>query len=79
MSSVCGKTFPTINPCTGDVICEVAEGDKVRCVTVVCACVRVRIHVRYIYIYIFIYIYIYIYEACPKCVKKELRECVCVF
>ena len=23
------KTFPTINPCTGDKICDVAEGDKV--------------------------------------------------
>ena len=26
--SVSGKTFPTINPCDGQVICEVAEGDK---------------------------------------------------
>lgn len=26
--SVSGKTFPTINPSTGDVICEVQEGDK---------------------------------------------------
>lgn len=26
--SVSGKTFPTINPATGEVICEVAEGDK---------------------------------------------------
>ena len=25
-----GKTFPTVNPATGEVICEVAEGDKVR-------------------------------------------------
>ena len=27
-SSVSGKTFPTINPATEEVICEVAEGDK---------------------------------------------------
>src|SRR5690242_10733629 len=26
--SVSGKTFETINPATGDVICNVAEGDK---------------------------------------------------
>ncbi len=26
--SVSGKTFPTINPATGEVICQVAEGDK---------------------------------------------------
>ncbi|KAG1653435.1 Aldehyde dehydrogenase, mitochondrial [Nymphon striatum] len=26
--AVSGKTFPTINPTTGEVICEVAEGDK---------------------------------------------------
>ena len=26
--SVSGKTFPTINPCTGETICDVAEGDK---------------------------------------------------
>jgi len=26
--SVSGKTFPTVNPCTGEVICQVAEGDK---------------------------------------------------
>jgi aldehyde dehydrogenase (NAD+) len=26
--SVSGKTFPTLNPATGDVICQVAEGDK---------------------------------------------------
>lgn len=26
--SVSGKTFPTLNPCTGEVICQVAEGDK---------------------------------------------------
>jgi len=26
--SVSGKTFPTINPATGDTICQVAEGDK---------------------------------------------------
>ncbi|KAK3583542.1 hypothetical protein CHS0354_026126 [Potamilus streckersoni] len=28
VNSVSGKTFPTINPSTGEVICEVAEGDK---------------------------------------------------
>lgn len=27
--AVSKKTFPTINPATGEVICEVAEGDKV--------------------------------------------------
>src|SRR6266542_4260244 len=26
--SVSGKTFPTVNPATGKVICQVAEGDK---------------------------------------------------
>ncbi|XP_013387907.1 aldehyde dehydrogenase, mitochondrial-like [Lingula anatina] len=26
--SVSGKTFPTINPCTGEKICDVQEGDK---------------------------------------------------
>ncbi len=26
--SASGKTFPTINPATGDVLCQVAEGDK---------------------------------------------------
>ncbi|RDD40375.1 Aldehyde dehydrogenase, mitochondrial [Trichoplax sp. H2] len=26
--SISGKTFPTINPCTGEKICDVAEGDK---------------------------------------------------
>src|SRR5918999_2357747 len=26
--SVSGKTFPTLNPATGEVICRVAEGDK---------------------------------------------------
>jgi aldehyde dehydrogenase (NAD+) len=26
--SVSGKTFPTLNPATGEVICQVAEGDK---------------------------------------------------
>lgn len=31
--SVSGKTFPTINPCTGEVICQVAEGDKVRLIS----------------------------------------------
>jgi aldehyde dehydrogenase (NAD+) len=28
VDSVSGKVFPTINPCTGDPICQVAEGDK---------------------------------------------------
>jgi aldehyde dehydrogenase (NAD+) len=28
VDSVSGKTFPTINPCTGEAICQVAEGDK---------------------------------------------------
>ena len=28
MDSVSGKTFPTINPATGEVICQVQEGDK---------------------------------------------------
>jgi len=28
VNSVSGKTFPTINPSTGEVICEVAEADK---------------------------------------------------
>src|SRR3954462_15402313 len=26
--SVSNKTFPTVNPATGEVICQVAEGDK---------------------------------------------------
>src|ERR1700692_1398774 len=26
--SVSGKTFATLNPCTGEAICQVAEGDK---------------------------------------------------
>src|SRR5438445_7883990 len=26
--SVSGKTFPTLNPATGEAICQVAEGDK---------------------------------------------------
>src|SRR6516225_1048258 len=26
--SVSGKTFPTLNPATGEIICQVAEGDK---------------------------------------------------
>lgn len=30
VDSQSGKTFPTINPATGEVICQVAEGDKVR-------------------------------------------------
>jgi len=34
VDAVEGKTFPTINPATGDVICEVAEGTKVCCSTV---------------------------------------------
>src|SRR5438874_596096 len=28
LDSVSGKTFPTINPATGEAICQVAEGDK---------------------------------------------------
>ena len=28
IDSVSGKTFPTINPCNGEKICDVAEGDK---------------------------------------------------
>jgi aldehyde dehydrogenase (NAD+) len=28
VDSVGGKTFPTVNPATGDAICQVAEGDK---------------------------------------------------
>jgi aldehyde dehydrogenase (NAD+) len=28
LDSASGKTFPTINPATGEVICQVAEGDK---------------------------------------------------
>jgi aldehyde dehydrogenase (NAD+) len=28
LDSVSGKTFPTLNPATGDTICQVAEGDK---------------------------------------------------
>jgi aldehyde dehydrogenase (NAD+) len=28
LDSVSGKTFPTVNPSTGDAICQVAEGDK---------------------------------------------------
>src|ERR1700688_4194174 len=28
VDSVSGKTFPTVNPATGEVICQVAEGDK---------------------------------------------------
>ena len=28
VDSVSGKTFPTINPCTGEKICDVSEGDK---------------------------------------------------
>ena len=31
VESVSGKTFETINPSTGDVICAVAEGDKAGC------------------------------------------------
>lgn len=29
VDAVSGKTFPTINPCTEEKICDVAEGDKV--------------------------------------------------
>ena len=28
LDSVSGKTFPTVNPANGEVICQVAEGDK---------------------------------------------------
>src|SRR5436189_1377300 len=28
VDSVSGKTFPTLNPATGETICEVAEGDR---------------------------------------------------
>src|SRR6266436_4151190 len=28
LDSASGKTFPTMNPATGEVICQVAEGDK---------------------------------------------------
>src|SRR5580658_2694851 len=28
LDSASGKTFPTVNPATGETICEVAEGDK---------------------------------------------------
>src|SRR3954451_5554587 len=28
LDSVSGKTFPTVNPATGETICHVAEGDK---------------------------------------------------
>src|SRR5690348_17049052 len=28
LDSVSGKTFPTTNPATGEVICQVAEGDR---------------------------------------------------
>src|SRR5260370_34756213 len=28
LDSVSGKTFPTLNPATGETICRVAEGDK---------------------------------------------------
>src|SRR5213078_1849520 len=28
LDSVSGKTFPTVNPATGQTICQVAEGDK---------------------------------------------------
>src|SRR3954452_6140083 len=28
VDSVSGKTFPTVNPATGETICQVAEGDK---------------------------------------------------
>ena len=28
--AVSGRAFPTINPSTGEVICQVAEADKVR-------------------------------------------------
>src|SRR5271154_3463942 len=28
LDSASGKTFPTINPATGETICQIAEGDK---------------------------------------------------
>src|SRR5438552_6828462 len=28
LDSVSGKTFPTVNPATGETLCQVAEGDK---------------------------------------------------
>src|SRR5271167_1085735 len=28
LDSVSGKTFPTINPATGETICQIAEGDR---------------------------------------------------
>ncbi len=28
VDAVSGKTFPTFNPCNGEKICEIAEGDK---------------------------------------------------
>ncbi len=28
VGSTSGKTFPTINPATGETICQIAEGDK---------------------------------------------------
>ena len=28
LDSASGKTFPTVNPATGETICQVAEGDK---------------------------------------------------
>ena len=28
VDSASGKTFPTLNPATGETICQVAEGDK---------------------------------------------------
>ena len=29
VNSASGKTFPTINPSTGETICQIQEGDKV--------------------------------------------------
>ena len=29
VDSVSGRTFPTINPCTGEKICDIQEADKV--------------------------------------------------
>lgn len=29
VDALSGKTFPTINPATGEKICDIAEGDKV--------------------------------------------------
>jgi hypothetical protein len=33
VNSKSGKTFPTLNPCTAEKIVDIAEGDKVKCVS----------------------------------------------